>query len=306
MSWLLTTSALVYLLTMVGGAVPLLFRGGARLQHLLASVAAGVFLGAVFLHLLPEVAGMATEHQPGIDAAGLELALPAEAEGESLRLAGEDAHEEHGEETIWLALLAGVVSLFLVEQLFLRGSGATVDAHHHGDEDGHAQHDPPGPVVDDACHEDHIEGDERHRMVGMATFVGLSLHAFTDGLGLSTGYEMEDLRGALATAILSHKAIGGFSLCAALMLARFPLKRVLGLMLVFAAITPLGAFARVLAFPSMGADALNLLTAFAAGTFLYVALCDLLPEVFHERRDAILKVLLVTGGIGVSHLIHLL
>ena len=65
-----------------------------------------------------------------------------------------------------------------------------------------------------------------------------------------------------------------------------------------------GALARVLAFPDLAPEALEPLTAFAAGTFLYVALCDLLPEVFHERRDIAAKVALLLVGLGISHLLH--
>ena len=35
-------------------------------------------------------------------------------------------------------------------------------------------------------------------------------------------------------------------------------------------------------------------------TFLFVALCDLLPEVFHHREDGLLKVVLVVAGVLVS------
>ncbi len=278
MDWILVTCLQVFLLTLVGSVVPLALRGSGRLQHLVASVAAGVFLGAVFLHLMPQVG---------------ELASAATAA---------HADHDHGGGSIWLAMLAGVLALFLVEQLLLRhlGEAAPVDTgHHHHDHD----HDHR-PERGELCHEDHVDGDARHRMIGLATLVGLSLHALTDGLGLSTGHEAEALREALTSAVVSHKAAGGFSLGAALMLARLPLRRVLAMLVFFAAVTPLGALARVFLFPDLSPEVLEPLTAFAAGTFLYVALCDLLPEVFHERRDIALKVLLVLGGLGLSHLLH--
>jgi len=276
MDWILITCLQVFLLTLVGSLVPLALRRGARLQHLVASLAAGVFLGAVFLHLLPQVGGLAS-HAP----------------------AGHEGHD-HGDTAIWVAMLAGVLALFLVEQLFLRHVGASAPAdtgHRHDD-----GHDGSGHA--ELCHEDHVDGDARHRMVGMATMVGLSLHALTDGMGLSAGHEAEHLREALTSAILSHKVVGGFSLCAALLLARLPLRRLLAMLLFFAVVTPLGALARVLAFPDLAPEALEPLTAFAAGTFLYVALCDLLPEVFHERRDIAAKVALLLVGLGISHLLH--
>ena len=38
--------------------------------------------------------------------------------------------------------------------------------------------------------------------------------------------------------------------------------------------------------------------ALSAGTFLYVCLCELLPEVFHRREDGLLKVVLLAAGIA--------
>lgn len=282
MDWILTTSLEVFLLTLIGGVVPVLLRRGARLQHLLASVAAGVFLGAVFLHLLPEVGELAAGHAGHADEAG---------------------HDHGG--VIWIALLAGVVALFLVEQLLLRRITDEPPApHEHDHGHDHRHHDHGYPAPEALCHEDHLDGDARHRMVGLATMVGISLHAFTDGLGLSAGHEAEGLRDALTAAVLSHKAIGGFSLGAALMLARLERRRVLTLLVVFAAVTPLGAILRVAAFPDLSPEWLEPMTAFAAGTFLYVALCDLLPEVFHERRDGLAKLLLLLLGLAASHLLH--
>lgn len=285
MNWLLSQSALIVGLTVLGGCLPLLFERSSRLLHLLVSLAAGIFLGAVFLHLLPEVAAH-MDH------------------------GGEGAHAAHGG---WLAVVTGVLVLYFVESLFLRGD-AVDEAHVH----------KPAPVADESgaggfvfssqpaqpataahvCHEDHIGGHDRHRMVGLAALIGLTLHAIADGLGLSVGVEDPELRGALAMTILSHKALGGFSLAIALLLSRMPVRRVLGLVALFALVTPLAAILRTLLLPDLGAASHELLTAFAAGTFLYVALCDLLPEVFHERRDGLLKAALLVAGVATSHFLH--
>ena len=64
------------------------------------------------------------------------------------------------------------------------------------------------------------------------------------------------------------------------------------------------ALGRAALWPHLGDGSQALLTAFAAGTFLYVALCDLLPEVFHERRDGVVKAALLVAGVAVSHWMH--
>ena len=43
-----------------------------------------------------------------------------------------------------------------------------------------------------------------------------------------------------------------------------------------------------------------ILTALAAGTFLYVCLCELLTEVFHHREDGALKVALLAVGVALT------
>ena len=308
MSWLLTSSLLILGLTVVGGLLPLWFSRTSRLLHLLVSLAAGLFLGAVFLHLLPKVA----------------------SGGQHLVSVGHAGVEGHTGEAPWLAVVAGVLVLYFVEQLFLRGK-PIAHAHVHvppapGEPAGHDHaHDhapvevggpfesqsdhhahPPVPaLVDDPlCHEDHIDGEDRHRMVGLAAFIGLSLHAVADGLGLSAGVQTPDLRSALTTAIVSHKVLGGFSLAIALMLSGMSARRVVSLVVLFALVTPLAAFATVTLLPDLNAEAHLVMTAFAAGTFLYVALCDLLPEVFHERRDGFAKAALLLVGVALSHVLH--
>lgn len=311
MSWLLTSSLLILGLTVVGGLLPLWFSRTSRFLHLLVSLAAGLFLGAVFLHLLPEVAGG----------------------GHHLLPDGHVGGGGHEGEAPWLAVVAGVLVLYFVEQLFLRGE-PIAHAHVHvapGEPDGHAHehvhdHAPvdaggsieltdsradhlahqPVPVLadDPLCHEDHIAGDDRHRMVGLAAFIGLSLHAVADGLGLSAGVQAPELRGALTTAIVSHKLLGGFSLAIALLLTGMSARRVVQLVALFALVTPLAALGTATLLPDLGAEAHHVMTAFAAGTFLYVALCDLLPEVFHERRDGFAKAALLVLGVALSHVLH--
>lgn len=52
---LLVWNAVIVLAILVGGALPLIHRWSERVLHLFVAVAAGVFMGAVFLHLLPEL-----------------------------------------------------------------------------------------------------------------------------------------------------------------------------------------------------------------------------------------------------------
>ncbi len=248
-SWLLQSSLLVFALAVAGGLVPPLLSRTDRIQHLLIAFATGVFLGVVFLHLLPEVSRMTTELEDG--------ALGAE---------------------LWLFVLGGVVGLFLVENLaFHRRAHKKHGAHDHG----------------------------RHKTVEYATLFGLSVHAFTSGVGLSAAVEVEELRSPLLLSVVSHKAVEGFSLAAVSLLAGATRRRAVTLVALFALVTPLGAVLGSLVVGRLDGTGIAALTAVAAGTFLFVALCDLLPEVFHHHEDTWPKIALLAAGVGIGLALHL-
>ena len=54
----------------------------------------------------------------------------------------------------------------------------------------------------------------------------------------------------------------------------------------------------------LGAGGTSILTALSAGTFLYVSLCELLPEVFHRRQDGPLKISLLLIGVAAMWYVH--
>ncbi|MEM7202936.1 MAG: ZIP family metal transporter [Planctomycetota bacterium] len=272
MDWLTSSSVLIFAIALVGGVVPLVLRRTERVQHLMIAFAAGVFLGAVFLHLLPEIAGMAAGATADAEHHG-----HAHPHGDDADHQGAGHHLGRGH-LLWLCVLLGVLLLFLIENLLLRGAPRSGEAA--------------------------AESQDRHRTVGWATLFGLSVHAFTAGLGLSAGVQMEALQGPLLVSVVSHKAVEGFSLGAAFLLAGMPRRRVLVLVLLFALVTPAGALSRVLLAPEMTGLGLQVFTALAAGTFLFVAICDLLPEVFHHRQDTAAKVVLLIAGIGVDLIVH--
>jgi len=79
-------------------------------------------------------------------------------------------------------------------------------------------------------------------------------------------------------------------------LARLGSARSATLLVAFALISPLGILiGERIAEPGAGLD--RVLTGFACGTFLYVAACDLLPEVFHEVDRPLWKLLAVGAGV---------
>jgi zinc transporter ZupT len=62
--------------------------------------------------------------------------------------------------------------------------------------------------------------------------------------------------------------------------------------------TPLGCLIGILSLAALPAGSPLAPMAIATGTFLYVALMDILPEVLHKRQDLGWKVLLMLAGLA--------
>lgn len=298
---MLFNALVIALLTLAGAALPLFAKRSERLLHLFAALSTGVFLGVVFLHLLPEVAVMAeargvlqASEEPGAAAHGDHdhdhdhggpahvhehepEEGPAHADDASRGHAAHAAVHPHAHpgQALWLAVLVGVVGLFLLENTVLRGSGHA-NLHH-----------------------------QRHATVGYGTLLGVSVHAFTAGLGLAAISATDaDLGEGVLVAIVGHKLAESFSLSTILMLAGFGTRKLIRLILLFTLVTPAGILAGGFLAGALGRLEMQVLMALAAGTFLYVAVCDLLPEVFHHRLDSLPRIALLAAGVGVSLALH--
>ena len=92
---LLVEASLIFLVALAGGLLPLVRRWTDRQLHAALALATGVFLGAVFLHLLPALAHL----QPA---------------------AGSEAHAPVDEFVLWGCVLLGLLGVYLVEGLLLR------------------------------------------------------------------------------------------------------------------------------------------------------------------------------------------
>jgi uncharacterized membrane protein YraQ (UPF0718 family)/zinc transporter ZupT len=231
---------LALIVASLGGALlPLARRWSAGGLHLFAAVSAGIFLGTVFLHLQPQLAELSGEH----------------------------------DSAPWLAALGGFLGLFLLEKVWLRGGGASLE----------------------------LDG---HTVLWVALLVGLSVHAFVAGIALSALLGASAGASVVVLPILWHKMTESFSLATVMKLAGVGNGRGLLVQILFSVITPAGLLLGA-SFAAGGPALQPVLLGFASGTFLYVAVCDLLPEVFHDldrRRDRVLG--LLAGVIAVGALPH--
>lgn len=276
--WLALYSGLIMLVSLLGGCLPLLSRiSHSRLQFYL-SASAGVMLGAAFFHVMP------------------------------------DAIEYAGEKCFgwWMAL--GVVGLFCIER-FIAPHSHEVDgnghSHHHHHDHHHHSHE----------HKEHAVGVKEPRaaapaVAGWMAVLGLTIHTFMNGFGLAGAVRAGldsghiDLNQAvmavcpglaLFLAILVHKPADALAITTVLSRKGVSHRRLSLVQFCFAAMIPIGAAVFVLCTRNNVSLAIrNQLTgaalAFSAGTFLFIALSDLLPEVqFHKHDRLRLFATLIAG-----------
>jgi zinc and cadmium transporter len=246
----LETALFLFLASLAGALLPLHRRWSERGLHVLVSVSAGIFLGTIFLHLLPHIAGVAE----GMSNGASDVHAAASIASSSI--------------APWIAALAGLLLLFVLEKVWLP---SVLNTH----------------------------GADPHTGLWVATFVGLSLHSITSGVALPAILEHPSARTQFLFSLLVHKAAETFSLATVMRLANLTHWRSLFFLACFAAIEPLGVLSgRALLNSAHHLDAV--LTGFACGTFLYVAVCDLLPEVFHGSDRPALKVASVVAGVLIT------
>jgi zinc and cadmium transporter len=248
---------IVAVLSLIGAAVPLRVRFGHAQLQVYLSLAAGALLGAALFHLLPE----ASEHIHGA------FGLPA-------------------------AIGIGVV--FLLQRYLAPHSHEPLGAHHpQPHHDDHESHD----------HETHGHGDARPLVTGVVAILALSIHSFFDGvaIGAATGGPSDPgapLAFAVFLSVLIHKPMDGLAVSVLLLNAGTRSRRLWSIQAFYAALVPVGAAVFLLTRGSVAQPSIfvGYTLAFSAGTFLAIALTDLLPELhFHAHDRHKLSIALLAG-----------
>src|SRR5262245_61366117 len=97
---MLEYAGILLLISAAGGVIPLIVKWNDRLLHAVLALATGIFLGAVFLEMLPAFAEMTR-----LDAGG---------EGVGAAVASHGHGHGHGV-SLWFFVLVGVVGVYLAE-----------------------------------------------------------------------------------------------------------------------------------------------------------------------------------------------
>ncbi len=154
-----------------------------------------------------------------------------------------------------------------------------------------------------ACEE---HGCSFHHL-GLAAFVGITLHSLIDGFALGAGLSLPEVSFPVTAAILLHKLPAALSLAGILLHCEYPRRRILWMMGLFSISTPVGAVLAYGALRELTGATLHYAIAFSAGTFLAIATADLLPQIHSapsgrwRNLAALFAGILVMGLSGRAH-----
>jgi zinc and cadmium transporter len=253
--------------------------------QLYLSASAGVMLGASFFHVMPD-AMSSLKH-----------------EGAAFGW--------------WMSL--GVVGLFCIERFIAPHSHEMDGEAHHANHNNHDHnHDHGSQCSHDPGHTHKDEGSGDHRaaapaVAGWMAVLGLTIHTFMNGVGLAgavyTGFHPENESTAvvmifpgfaLFLAIFLHKPADALAISTVLSRKGTSRRALFVIQTGFALMVAAGVVAFYLTERAIEAHLKKQLAgaalAFSAGTFLFIALSDLLPEVqFHTHDRVPLFTALILG-----------
>ena len=199
------------------------------------------------------------------------------------------AHEEgaeHDEHTSGIVLGGAILCGFLL-MLILEGSGV-----------GHAVHEEHH-----SHSEEHSHGHVHHGTPGWLLVLGLTLHSATDGLaiGAAAASGSVSITAAVALAVLIHKGPAAFSLGVFSMHERDQRNDSIRDVVIFSLATPVMMLLAFFALDGLETHLIGLAMLFSAGTFLYVATVDTLPDIHNPEtgKNAMLYVLFGAVLLGI-------
>ncbi len=193
----------------------------------------------------------------------------------------------NGEIILGAAILAGFLSMLVLEGLGI-GHAVHEEHHEHAEQHGH----------------NHIH----HRSKPWTLVLGLSLHSAADGLAIGSALIMST--GGVSTlvvfAVMIHKVPAAFSLGVFSLHQRGEKKGVVKDVILFSLATPLMILISTYILSDIDQQIVAVTLLFAAGTFLYVATVDTLPDIHNpETGKQSLKFILIGVAILVALLIGL-
>jgi zinc and cadmium transporter len=188
-------------------------------------------------------------------------------------------------------VLVGFLFLFLLERFVLVHVCAEPGAAAVGEAMVASRPPPHG-------HAHGATGCDVHTL-GLAAFVGLSLHTMVDGFALGAASTDTALGAMVFIAILAHKVPSSFSLSSILRAEGYSRRKALVMNAAFAGTVPVGAALYVVLRDVVRGESFTAYAlAASAGTFLHLSLSDILPDL-HRRGGSKMKLsAALLGGVA--------
>ncbi|MCL1971511.1 MAG: ZIP family metal transporter [Endomicrobia bacterium] len=151
------------------------------------------------------------------------------------------------------------------------------------------------------------EGCEKHSVIDTMSVIGLSFHSLIDGVIIAVGFEANTALGIFtAVAVLLHKLPDGITISGILLHGGATKKKILNFSLLTAAFTPAGTVLGMFLFKNISENTLGALLAVAAGSFIFLAASDLIPET-HKCKSRFAPLTLFAGVAAIllaEHFLH--
>ncbi|GMT42535.1 MAG: hypothetical protein IEMM0002_0946 [bacterium] len=222
----------IFLITFMGGTLPLMFSASRKALYPAVSLAAGLLVGTALFQLLPASMWIV------------------------------------GAKTGW-PILAGFAIFYLPQKFILT---------HPCDEE-----------------------DCDFHTLGILAFVGITLHAFVDGVGLGAVNDIPEMRPIVAAAVASHKIPAALALAILLKTAGIGNRSAVAYIALFAVATPLGALVTGQTLKSAETEWIGWALGFSTGNFLAIAGSDLLRRL-HKKNNSgkFWRILLLFIGVAIG------
>ncbi|OQS06214.1 zinc (Zn2)-Iron (Fe2) Permease (ZIP) family [Thraustotheca clavata] len=279
----------IWVVGFVGGVLPFFIRQHNRvLMSQLNCMSGGVFLAGGFMHLLH-----AAIENPGLERwSTMDEGIYAFPYAE-------------------MFCTIGFLGVLIVEQLAHALQAKAVPHIHTDDEESgndsapfleQVEADIPAAPKKNRkkSHDDHIPFDKNASgTVAFVLFVALSFHSVLEGLGI--GAQSTPAWGVFL-AIIIHKGLAAFALGTGMLKGQLTKSKFIGYMLLFSLMSIIGiiiGWAVNAADSSEDSAAAGICLALASGTFIYVAVMEIIPQEFSHGKSSLQKTLLLCFGYGV-------
>lgn len=150
------------------------------------------------------------------------------------------------------------------------------------------------------CGCDECMDHHSHDITSLSAFIGLAIHACFDGLAFATAFIIgEGVGFAVLLAMCIHKVVVVFSLSSTFLMSnkKDSAKKYL---VTFCFISPVAAIISYLFMGGIGIEWTGLALAVSAGIFMFVTMCDMVPEAFHRGELRLKSFAMLAIGIVVA------